>query len=66
MEATDLQDIRDYWRKKYPHVSIMLYPSRDDGKFCGTMMTHNQNHYLKADTIGELISQGEIFLRKVK
>lgn len=65
MEATELQEIKDYWTKKYPHVSITLYPNHDDGKYRGKMMTHNASFDLQADTIGELISQGESFLRKV-
>lgn len=66
MTGTDLQEIKDYWAKKYPNVSITLYPIHEDGKYRGKMMTHNDNYDLKADTIGELISQGESFLRTVK
>lgn len=46
-------------------MSITLYPNHDDGKFRGKMMTHNESFDLQADTVGELISQGESFLRKV-
>jgi hypothetical protein len=66
MTATDLQEIKDYWTQKYPHVAITLYPTHDDGKYRGRMMTHNDSFDLQADTVGELISQGESFLRKVK
>ncbi len=65
MEATELQEIKDYWMKKYPHVTITLYPRHDDGIYRGKMMTHNDSYDLNADTIGELISQGESFLRQV-
>ena len=51
--------------KKYPHVSITLYPKLENSKYRGKMMTHNESHDLEADTIGELISQGENFLRRV-
>lgn len=64
--TTELQDINDYWTKKYPHISITLYPTHDDGKYRGKMMSANESFDLQADTIGELISQGESFLRKVK
>lgn len=66
MAATDLQEIKDYWTKKYPNVAITLYPEHGDGKYRGMMMTYNQRFDLQADTIGELINQGESFLRKVK
>jgi hypothetical protein len=66
MDSTELQEIKDYWTKKYPHVAITLYPKYDDSKYRGKMMTHNESFDLQADTIGELISQGESFLRKVK
>ncbi len=64
--AAELQDIQDYWMKKYPRVSITIYPKLDHGKYCGKMMTHNESFDLQADTIGELINQGESFLRKVQ
>jgi hypothetical protein len=66
MAETELQEIKDYWTQKYPHVAITLYPKHDDGKYRGKMMTHNDSFDLQADTIGELISQGESFLRKVR
>jgi len=65
MGTTELQDIREYWINKYPNVTITLYPQSDNGKYCGLMLTHNCSFDLQADTIGELISQGESFLRKV-
>lgn len=63
MAQTDLKEIQDYWTKKYPHVATTLYPKHDGGRYRGKMMTHNANFDLSADTIGELISQGESFLR---
>jgi len=51
---------------KYPRVTITLYPKHDDGKYRGKMITHNESFDLQADTIGELINQGESFLRKVQ
>lgn len=65
MIATELKEIRDYWSNKYPNVAITLYPKADGGKYCGKMMTHNSSFDLSADTVGELISQGESFLRQV-
>lgn len=65
MDATELKDIKDYWTNKYPHIAITLYPRIDGGKYCGKMMTDKASIDLSADTIGELISQGESFLRKV-
>ena len=65
MIATELQEIKDYWNKKYPNVLITLYPSYGDGKYRGKMMGAQETVDLSADTIGELISQGEAFLRKL-
>ena len=65
MEVTDLKEIRDYWTKKYPTVDVILWGNNDNGKFFGKMMAHNSSIDLLADTVGELISQGENFLRKV-
>ncbi len=66
MAETELQEIREYWMTKYPNIDISLYPQSENGKYCGKMTTHNASFDLQADTIGELISQGESFLRKVK
>lgn len=66
MESQDLQDLKDFWTKKYPHIGITLYPIHSDGKYRGKMMTDNESFNLLADTIGELIGQGESFLRKVR
>lgn len=66
MTATDLEDIKEYWANKYPHVAITLYPKHADGRYRGKMMTNNESLDLLADTIGELINQGEDFLRRAK
>lgn len=65
MELAELKEIKHYWSNKYPNISITLYGKTDNGKYCGKMMTRNYSFDLNADTIGELISQGESFLRKV-
>lgn len=65
MIATELQEIKDYWSKKYPNIYITLYSNEDGTKLYGKMMAHDCSFDLHADTIGELISQGEVFLRKV-
>lgn len=65
MIATELKEIKDYWGKKYPNVFITLYPNQDGDKFYGKMMGANETVDLSADTIGDLISQGEAFLRKL-
>lgn len=64
MEGTDLKEIKQYWANKYPHISISLYPKIGDGKYLGKMMARNSSFDLRADTIGELINQGESFLRR--
>jgi len=65
MPVTELNEIKDYWSKKYPHIFITLYTNEDATKYFGKMMTHDASLDLNADTIGELIGQGEAFLRKV-
>ncbi len=65
MLVTELQEIKDYWTKKYPNIYITLYANEDGTKFFGKMMGQSESLDLQADTVGELISQGERFLRKV-
>jgi hypothetical protein len=64
MIATELMEIKEYWNKKYPNVIITLFPTQDGNKFFGKMTGATDTVDLSADTIGELINQGEAFLRK--
>jgi hypothetical protein len=66
MEATELQEIKDYWESKYPHVDIRLWSNEDRTKHYGHMLMHSSNINFEADTVGQLISLGEEFLRKNK
>lgn len=63
---TELQDIRQYWAKKYPGVDVMLWENASDVKYFGKMISYESSFDLKADSIGELINLGESFLRKYK
>lgn len=64
--STDLEQIKTYWNKKYPNVFVMLSSNQSSNRFYGRMIGNEKNINLNADTIGELISQGEDFLRKLK
>lgn len=65
MPMSELQEIKDYWEKKYPNVLITIFQNDEGTKFFGKMMGAQENADLLADTIGELISQGEAFLRRL-
>lgn len=66
MIVPELKEIKDYWNKKYPNIFITLYTNQDGNKYFGKMMGAEDNIDLQANTIGELISQGEAFLRTLK
>jgi hypothetical protein len=66
MEATELKEIKEYWGKKYPQVVISLQKSQYDGRYRANMMTNNDSIDFQAETVDELISQGESFLRRLK
>lgn len=65
MKSTELNELLNYWAKKYPSVDVVIWENAGPNKFFGKMRTQNKCQDLSAGTIGELISQGEIFLRKV-
>jgi hypothetical protein len=65
MKDFELQEIKDYWAEKYPAIFISLSGNEDGTKFYGRMSIKEESIDLAADTIGELIGQGENFLRKV-
>ena len=62
----ELQELMDFWEKKYPNVSITLWANSSPVKYFGKLRTHEACHNLKANTIGELIGHVEDFLRTVK
>jgi hypothetical protein len=64
MIVTELNEIKDYWHKKYPHVDVNLWINEGSGKYFGMMRGRTTSIDLSADTIGDLISQGEAYLRK--
>jgi hypothetical protein len=64
MKVTDLQEIKDYWNKKYPHVEISIYKTYEGDRYFGRMMKATASVFLNASSIGDLINQGENFLRK--
>lgn len=66
MTVTELDDIRRYWVKKYPNIDVMLYANQAGDRYFGRMQGSESTMELIADTIGELIGQGEAFLRKLK
>lgn len=62
---TDLQEIIEYWSNKYPSIVVHLWPHQDGEKYRGKMISPNEHSDLCADTVGELIAQGEAFLRRM-
>lgn len=66
MVATELEEIKSYWSKKYPLVDIRLWGNDENSKFYGQMVSSDGNEHFNSDTIGELINLGEQYLRKIK
>lgn len=66
MEAIELKEIKEYWETKYPNVDIRLWSNENSTKHYGHMLMHSSNIHFEADTVGQLISLGEDFLRKNK
>jgi hypothetical protein len=66
MAETELEEIRRFWAKRYPNIDVTLYPSSSGDKYYGRMRGSESTVELTADTIGELIGQGEAFLRSLK
>lgn len=65
MKSTELKELQEFWGTKYPNVTVTLWENESLSNYFGKMRTQNSCQDLSAATIGELISQGEIFLRKV-
>lgn len=66
MELTELEEIKQYWTFKYPRVDVRLWSNDKGTKYQGKISSYETSLDLRADTIGELINQGESFLRKYK
>jgi len=65
VQMKELRDLKEYWNEKYPNVLTVLWSNQEGDMYYGKMMAHEKTGELAASTIGELISQGEAFLRKV-
>lgn len=65
MTPIELKEIKEYWTKKYPSVDVVFYPKASDEQYRGKMTTYNSSTFLQASTVGELIGQGEKFLREI-
>ena len=65
VQMKEVKDLQKYWNEKYPNVHTILWSNQEGDRYYGKMMAHNKTGELSASTIGELISQGEAFLRKV-
>lgn len=65
MSSIELKELQEFWDKKYPHIFITLWEDPTRGTYLGKMRTQNSCQDLSASTIGELISQGEAYLRTV-
>jgi predicted RNA-binding protein (virulence factor B family) len=65
MVAIELQELREYWEKKYPRLNIKLYSDDEGTRFYGMMRSRDFWAEIRAHSMGELISQGEDFLRKL-
>jgi hypothetical protein len=66
MAETELEEIRRFWAKRYPNIDVTLYTNSSGDKYYGRMRGAEAETQLTADTIGELIGQGEAFLRSLK
>ncbi len=62
---TELTELVDYWKNKYPNVDVKLWANNDKTKYYGKMIFLRSSAELCASTIGELIAEGEKFLRVI-
>jgi hypothetical protein len=63
---TDLEELRNHWMSKYPHVMVTLWENYKGDKFHGLITSGDLCRDITAKTIGELIELGEEFLRKTR
>lgn len=63
---TDLKDLTAYWNRKYPSVTVRLWDNPSANQFLGQMISYKETFILNAKTMGDLISQGEAFLRRAR
>ena len=62
----ELTEIMTYWKIKYPNVAVNLWVNNDRTNYYGKMISATHATELSAPTIGELIAQGEKFLRTIR
>jgi hypothetical protein len=65
MSSIELQELQEFWDKKYPHIFFTLWEDPTNERYLGKIRMQNSCQDLSASSIGELISQGEAYLRMV-
>lgn len=61
----ELNQIMDYWKKKYPNIFINVCETENKNKYFCVMRSPDKSADISVNTIGELIRHGEEFLRMV-
>ena len=60
---TELNQIKEIWVKRYPDLSITLRQFETEGRILGILIRNGNSQDISANTISELINNGEKFLR---
>jgi hypothetical protein len=63
---SELKELKEFWNTKYPNIIVDLWSNHDNDRFFGKMISMTESIDLQASTIGEIIAQGEAFLRRTK
>ncbi len=62
----ELEELTRFWMSKHPTIAVTLWPNSESTHYYGKMYSSQCSKDLSAATIGELIAQGEAFLRTIK
>jgi hypothetical protein len=66
LKNKEVAQLKEYWGKKYPHVNLILWANDEGNRFVCKMSSASKSLDVSCETLGELISKGEEFLRGAK
>lgn len=59
----DIMEVKEHWEEKYPDMVVSLWDTSGEPPYVGMMIKDGRRGELRAETIRDLIQQGEDFIR---
>lgn len=62
----DIMEVKAHWEERYPNLAVSLSDSSGEPPYVGIILADGKHCDLRANTISDLIQQGEDFIRDLE